>query len=85
MEKATVMTHVLPSETGIVISRVLRLLKKNSPLYFVVPWEGVTSCDATIELIARIYEDVTRLLPRPLVRKTTPNGLCAKAHAALNL
>lgn len=86
LDEKAVLSHVLSSETGMPVSRLLRLQEDdNGRLHVVVRWKGFSSSDDTFEPIERVYEDVPKLLRKLLNRKVTPPELRDKAHVVLGL
>ena len=79
------MPHVLLSETGIPVARLLRLEDKPEGLMVAVRWKGLTNSEDTLEPLDRVYKDVPQMLVRLLQRKYTPKDLAAKARSLLAL
>lgn len=80
-----VMSHVLSSETGMVVSRLMRLEEHDDELYAVVRWKGLPHSEDTVEPIEKIYQDVPKMLERLLNRQNTPSDLADKARRILAL
>lgn len=85
LDEKEIMSHVLSSETGMPLSRLLRLVEQDGDLFVLVRWKGLSSSDDTPEPLSRVFEDVPALTRKLLQRKSTPGNLRCKAHAALDL
>jgi len=85
LDTEAVLSHVLSSETGMVVARLLRLEEHEDGLYVVVRWKGLPNSEDSVEPLEKVYEDVPRMLERLLARKNTPSGLAAKARSILSL
>jgi len=80
-----IMSHVLTSETGMPVQRLLRLENGPDGLMVAVRWRGLPTSADTLEPIARIHEDVPRMLQNLLNRKSTPRNLRELAKSKLGL
>lgn len=85
LDKEAIMSHVLSSETGMPVSRLLRIVEQDRKLYNWVRWKGLTTNDDTMEPLECVYEDVPKLTLKLLDGKSTPTNIRAKARAALGL
>lgn len=85
LDQEAILSHVLSSETGMPISRLLRLDEQDGKIFVAVRWKGLQKSDDTLEPIDRVYEDVPKLLIKLLDRANTPKPLRDKARAALGL
>lgn len=79
------MSHALSSETGIPVSRLLRLIEEEGRLFLTVRWKGLKQADDTEEPLLRVYEDVPQLVVMHLENKSTLTEMRAKARAKLAL
>ena len=79
------MPHVLSSETGMDVQRLMRLIDSDEGLKVQVRWRGFSESDDTSEPLQKIYEDVPELLLKLLRRKNVPKDLFAKARRELHL
>lgn len=70
-----IMTHVLSSETGMVVSRLMKLVETSDDLMVQVYWKGLSDNDDTIEPISKINEEVPVLFHKLFERKATPSHL----------
>lgn len=86
LDTRAIMSHVLSSETGMPVARLMRLEETDDrTLKVVVRWKGLPHSEDTLEPLHRVYEDVPRMLLRLLQRKSTPQRLAEKARRALAL
>lgn len=63
------------SETGIPVSKLLRLFKKDGQLFVTIRWKGLDESEDTDEPLKQVYEDVPKLLLKLLGRKSTSSTL----------
>lgn len=80
-----ILPHVVSSETGMKIQRLLHLTEKAKIIYVLVRWRGLPSAEHTEEPIQNVYEDVPGLLLKLLSRKTTAPALTEKDRLELCL
>lgn len=80
-----IMSHVIQSETGMTVQRLMGLEEHSDGLYVVVRWKGLPDSDDTLEPIAKVHEDVPAMLERLFQRKNTPRDLVEKARNILAL
>ena len=85
LDKEAIMPHVLSSETGMPVSRLLRLLDTEDGIKVLVRWKGLPDTEDSAEPLQNVYEDVPQLLLKLLNRKNTPQDLAEKARTALSL
>ena len=85
LDMDAVMSHVLQSETGMTVQRLLRLEEHPDGVYVLVRWKGLPNSDDTLEPLVKVYEDVPRMLERLLNGKNSPRELVAKARKILAL
>ena len=85
LDTDAVMSHVLQSETGMTVQRLLRLKEHPDGVYVVVRWKGLPNSDDTLEPLLKVNEDVPRMLERLLNRKNSPHELITKARKILAL
>lgn len=85
LDTTALMSHVLSSETGMPVSRLLRLVQKDTELFVSVRWKGLSPSENTLEPLLRVYEDVPGLLVKLLRRKNTDASLRSRACAKLGL
>lgn len=85
LDAKVLLPHVLQSETGMQVQRLLRLVDTDHGLRVVIRWRGLTASEDTEEPLQQVFEDVPDLLGKLLARKSTPEALVAKARRALGL
>lgn len=85
IDEKAIMSHVLQSETGMVVSRLLSLEDCPDGLHVRIRWKGLGNNEDSLEPIARVSEDVPQLFEKLLQRKSTPVDLVARARAELTL
>ena len=79
------MSHVIHSETGIVVSRLLGLEETPDGIHVRIRWKGLDTKDDTLQPIARVNENVPVLFSKLLSRKSTPSVLAEKVRSKLAL
>lgn len=85
LDTTAILSHVLSSETGMPVSRLLRLVDQDGKLLVAVRWKGLGASEDTLEPLKRVYEDVPGLLVKLLRRKSTAAKLRSKACIELGL
>lgn len=78
------MSHVVASETGMAVQRLMRLVDTQDGMMVQVRWRGVTNSDDTLKPLQKLFEDVPQLLEKLLRRQNTPIFLVAKVLRALS-
>lgn len=74
-----ILSHFLPSETGIPVARLLRLFEQDNELFVLVRWKGLEDSEDTLEPLQRVEEDVPQLFPKLLRRKNANARLLFRA------
>ena len=85
LDEKAIMSHVLSSETGMTVQKLLRLVRNPEGFHVLVRWKGLPSSDDTLEPLRNVYEDVPAMLKKLLERKTTPTHLANDEKQALEL
>lgn len=85
LDTTAIMSHVLSSETGMPVARLLRLVEEDGQLFVAVWWKGLGKDEDSLEPIGRVHEDVPQLLHKLLARKNMPAHLRTRALAELGL
>jgi len=85
LNKDAIMPHVISSETGMPVQRLMRLEESPNGLHVIVRWRGLPANADTSEPLSRIYEDVPQMLLNLLKRKSTPRHLVDLAKKELGL
>lgn len=62
LDNEVIMSHVLATETGMPISRLLRLEEVDGSLYIALRWKGLQTTDETLEPLERVFEDAPNLV-----------------------
>lgn len=69
------MSHVVSSETGMVVQRLMKLSKGDGKLMIHVRWRSLPESKDTLEPLHQVYDDVPTLLLKLIARKNTPANL----------
>lgn len=85
LDKTAIMSHVLSSETGMEVQRLMPIVETDDGLKVQARWKGLTNADDTLEPLQEIHEDVPDLLLKLLQRKNTPADVVHKARLELHL
>jgi len=80
-----IMPHVVHSEHGMEVSRLLHFVEEKDLLFVKVRWKGLSPDDDTLEPIKSVFEDVPVMFRRFLLRKSTPHKLQQRVHRELGL
>lgn len=84
INEEAVMSHVLSSETGMPVSRLMSLGEKDDRNLFVrFRWRGLPDSEDTWRPLQRINQDALRLVRLLLNRQNTPAPLRERAEAEL--
>lgn len=84
LDEKAILSHVLQSETGMVVARLMGLEESPEGLLVQVRWKGLPASEDTYETLERIRQDVPQMLERLLTRKNVPNSLVTKARSDLS-
>jgi len=85
LNTAVIMSHVLSSETGMPVARLMHPVEEQDGIKVLVRWKGLPNSEDTLEPLQRVYEDVPEMLLRLFQRKNIPVGLVEKSRHALAL
>lgn len=85
LDTKAIMSHVVASETGMPVQRLMRLVESDDGLMVQVRWKGLPESEDTLEPIGKVYEDVPQLLLKMLRRKAVSSDLVSKARRTLSL
>lgn len=85
LDEKEIISHVLSSETGILVSRLLHLVEDDSQLRVLVRWKCLSESGNTKESLPQVLVDVLRLVRKLPDRKNTPSELRQKARVQLAL
>ena len=83
IDEEAIMSHVLQSETGMVVTRLLGIEETENGYHVRVRWKGLGPDEDTLEPIAQVYKDVPELFEKLLQRKSTPKDLAEKVRTVL--
>lgn len=77
------MSHVISSETGMKVQRLLRLVDNGNGegLKVVIRWRGLPASEDTLELLDQVNQEGPQILAKLLDRKNTPPSLAKKSTA----
>lgn len=79
------MSHVLTSETGMIVQRLVRLEETANGLRIAVCWKGLPHSEDILEPLDVMYYDVPQMVERLLLRNNLPLGLAEKPSNILAL
>lgn len=85
LDTEAIMSHVISSETGMPVQRLMRLVDSDDGIMVQVRWRGLPESEDTLEPVQKVFEDVPQLLEKLFRRKNTPASLVSKARHALAL
>jgi len=85
LDQEAIMPHVISSETGMQVQRLMRLAEGPSGILVVVRWRGLPASEDTMEPLRHIYEDVPQMLLNLFNRKSTPSHMVLRAKSELGL
>lgn len=85
LDTTAIISHVPSSETGMPVTRLLRLVDQDGRIFVTVRWKGLSKDDDTLEPLYHVQKDVPQLLQKLLKRKGTSGHLRAKAMSELGL
>lgn len=85
LDTTAILSHVLSSETGIPVARLMRLVDDPNGMKVLVRWKGLPNSEDSLEPLARVFEDVPQMVTRLLHRKNTPSDLADKARRVFAL
>lgn len=83
LDTTAIMSHVLSSETGMIVARLMRLEEVVDKMYVVVRCKRLPNSKDSREPVEQVYEDVPDMLHRLLKRKNTPQDLTEKVRIVL--
>lgn len=80
-----IISHVISSETGMVVQQLLGLIDSSEGIKVQILWKGLPESEDADEPLQNVYEDVPALMKNLLKHKNTPAGLASKTRRALGL
>lgn len=82
LNKDVIFSHVLESEIGMTVHRLVRLLVSKNGLKLQVPWGELSESEDTVESIVQVYRDAPQILSKwPNVRTPLHHFLKNKRRA----
>lgn len=72
LDEKAITSHVLSSETGMPVSRLLRLVEDGGQLKVLVRCKGFNESETTEKPLAQLNEDVSKLVRKLLDQNSTP-------------
>ena len=69
LNQKVILSHVLSSETGMPVARLLRLKDTEDGLHVVERWKGLPDTEDTLEPIERVFEDLPEMVKRVFAQK----------------
>ncbi len=85
LDTEAVFPHVLYSERGMPVARLMGLDETTDRIYVRVHWRGLPRSEDTLEPILKAYEDAPALMKNLLSRKSLPRALVPREKSALSL
>lgn len=85
LDTNAIMSHIVSSETGMVVHRLMELVQTNDGIHVRIRWRGLPDSEDTLEPVAQVYQDVPDLLLKLLKRKNTPVHLANQLREELHL
>lgn len=85
LDEKAILSYVFSSETGMPVSRLLKLVKLDGSFCVAVRWKGLSKSDDTLEPLRCVYKNVPRMVVKLVDRANTPPDLRHKASATLGL
>lgn len=85
LNKSVIMSHILYSETGMEVQRLLKIIDSTDGLFVLVRWKGLPPDEDSLEPLQNIYNDVPVMTRKLLNRKNTPDNIRKQAKKELGL
>ena len=85
VDERVIMEHVLQSEIGMPVARLMGLEDSRNGLKVLVRWKGLDNSEDSLEPLQNVFEDVPTMVKRLLQRKNLSPDLVRKAKAFLSL
>lgn len=77
------MAHVLQSELGVPVARLMGLGETSVGLVVRFRWKDLSDSEESLEPLSNVFADVPHMVEHYLKRKNTPPTFGGKARAAL--
>ena len=85
LDAPAIIPHVLQSETGMPVARLMSLLDTADGIQVHIRRKGISADEDTLEPLARVYEKVPQMLERLLFCKAISRHLAGKVRSQLML
>lgn len=85
LDKEDIMSHLIASETGMSVQRLMELVETEDAIQVQVRWHGLPESEDTLEPVARVAKDVPQLFRKLLGRKNVSRELVANVRQVLKL
>lgn len=85
LDATAIMSHVIASETGMPVARLMGIQESSDGLVVHVRWKGLPHSEDTLEPILKVFEDVPVMLTNLLKRKSIPKRLVTLAKSEIGL
>lgn len=80
-----IISHVMSSEMGTPVSRLIKLVENDRNLMVQIRWNGLLNSENTLEPLHQVFEDLPQTLRGQLERTTMPTDLVRHASRALSV
>lgn len=84
-DSTAIMSHVMHSETGMPVARLMKFVECPDGIKVQVRWKGLSPLEDTLEPLQNVYEDVPRMLHKLMERSSTSQQLRDKVRETLGL
>lgn len=85
MNAEAIMSHVVSSETGMPVPRLIQLVDSDDWVMVQICWGGLPESEDTLEPVRKVNKDVSALFLKFLGRKNTAEYLVSKTRQVLHL
>lgn len=83
LDKEANMSHVVSSEAGMPVQRLLHWEGTGRGLMVLVYWREISKSEDTLEPLKKVYEDVLQFVKKSMMRKNTLLAFASKTRRAL--
>lgn len=85
LDTKAIMSHVVNSEMGMPVARLMRFVESEDGIKIQVRWKGLSPQEDTLEPLQNVFEDVPQMFHKLLQRSATPKRIAEKVRQSLNL
>ena len=85
LDSTAIMSHVVQSETGMPVARLMNFIEHTDGIKVQVRWKGLSAQEDTLKPLKNVYEDGPKMLERLLDRSSTPAKLREQVRETLVL